>query len=264
MKNTYKYITNLIIAASFALAATAEEFEFPIESDIASTTLKIHKLPSNIEVVGIDENVIRLRVDGIKPLPEKAEGLRPLLVVGTDNTGLGYELLPAGEDASVLVLRQSRRNSGKKIYVELPRKMALDFNAHTNQGISISGLKGEVTAKTLNGRMKIHNVTGPLILNTVNGSIDVDIAELNQEFPSSIASVNGEVDVEISQEEKANLHLGVVKGEIYTNLDFDPKTEKSGMSKLIGSFKVNNTLNGGGVKFSITTVNGKIYLRKSE
>ena len=264
MKKAYKYIANLVIAASFAFSATAEEFELPIETDLSSTTLKIHKIPSEVEVVGIDESVIRLHVEGIKPIPDKAKGLRPLLVTGTDNTGLGFELLPSEEDDSILVLRQTRRNKGLKVLVELPKQMALNFEAHINQGISIRGLEGETTSKTLNGRMKIQDVTGPLILNTTNGSIDVAITELNQEYPSSIASVNGEIDVEISENEKANIHLGVVNGEIYTNLEFDPKADRDGMSKLIGSFKVNNTINGGGVRFSITTVNGKIYLRKAE
>ncbi len=264
MKSIYRHIAHLIIATSFAVSAVAEEFELPIETDLGSTTLRIHKIQSKVEVIGTDESFIRLRVDKVKPLPEKAKGLRPLLATGTDNTGLGFELLPSGEDDSILVLRQTRRSSGSKIFVELPKQMALDFEAHINAGVSISGLEGEVASKTLNGRMIIQDVTGPLILNTVNGGIDVKITKLNQEFPSSIVSVNGEIDVEISESEKANLHLSVVNGEIYSNLEFDPKPDKGSMSKLIGSSKVNNTMNGGGVRLSITTVNGKIYLRKAE
>ena len=241
----------------------AEAFEYPLTTDVESTILKIHKLNCKVEIVGSDENVIRLHGKSPKPLPDKAKGLKPLLVVGTDNTGLGLELLPS-EDSSSLTLRQSRRRIGAKIRIEVPKNMSLNFQAHINQGVMISGHSGEITAATLNGSMDIDEVTGPLILNTTNGGIDVRISQLNQDYPSSISSVNGEIDLSISEDEKADIHLSLVHGEAYSNLELSRKSGEDGMAHLAGNFKTKSTLNGGGVRLSLSTVNGKIYIRKAE
>ena len=264
MKRYNKHVAVFATAILSIAVAKAQEFEMPVETEMASTTLTILKIDGKVEVEGIDENVIRLQVEGLKPIPKKAEGLRPLFGAGTDNTGLGLELIKTNDDQKNLVLRQVRRNFGKKVIIQVPEQLAVTIEAHKNRSISGMRLAGEVTARTLNGSMKFSEVRGPILLNTTNGSIDVSISELNQEFPSSIASINGEIDVSIDENEKADLELSVKHGEIYTNLDVEVTQTENGMESLVGSRDIEATLNGGGVQLNISTVNGKIYLRRLE
>ena len=263
MKKIIHIIMILAISGS-SITTTAKEFEHNVETDPVSTTLKILKIESYIEIIGTDDNTVHLQMEGAKPVPAKAEGLRSLFSSGEDNTGLGVELQAFSDDASVLVLRQVRNKIGKKLTIHLPRSTSIDFNAHMNMGVKMQGLSGEVAAKTLNGAIKLEDVSGPLLLHTVNGRTYVSFTELSQSAPSSITTVNGEIEVYFNPTAKADLDLSVVNGEIFTNLDLEMKEPKDGLEPLIGSRDIKAKLNGGGVHMEVSTVNGEIYLKKAE
>jgi hypothetical protein len=62
---------------------------------------------------------------------------------------------------------------------------------------------------------------------------------------------------------KADLYLGSISGEIYTDLNIALRGEKANdMRRLGGSRQVEGALNGGGVEMRLKSISGDIYLRK--
>ncbi len=263
MKKYRRHIALIAIAIQASALVIGQNFEMPMETDPASTTLKILPISSEIEVIGIEENVIRLRMEGLKSPPRRAEGLRPLFNSAQDNTGLGLELMPLPDDSKTLILRKARQDPGKTLRLEIPRQLVLNIDAD-REDVSASKLSGEITAKMEHGDIRLEEVTGPLIVNTTHGNIDVILAQMNQEYPSSLTAVHGHIDIEIDESEKFEVGLQVKHGEIYTNLDLEINSGRDGMSSLAGGRKMRASMNGGGPQIDISAIHGDIYLRKSE
>ena len=59
--------------------------------------------------------------------------------------------------------------------------------------------------------VNLKNVTGPLVISTINGGVNVVFSEISKDKPISIASVSGEVDVTIPA--KAGVDLDMSNGQ---------------------------------------------------
>ena len=264
MKNGYFLLSIAVAGLLNSASAESANFEYTLPADGANALLKMEGINSEIDVIATEGNLIRITVDDFEVPPKKVEGMRSLLSEGEDNTGIGFELNVSEADSHTLVLRQVRRNVCDKITLELPSSISLDVATHMNRGFSAKGMKGAIAARTMNGSIEVSEATGPFVINTVNGEVNVDIVSLNQEYPSVITTVNGEVNLSIPASEKAVFDVSVVQGEIFTDLDLKTEKREDGLTKFFGSNKVHATLNGGGVNFVITTVNGEIYLREAK
>jgi DUF4097 and DUF4098 domain-containing protein YvlB len=121
-------------------------------------------------------------------------------------------------------------------------------------------MKNEIDIKTCHN-IKLDNVTGPLVLSTISGNIDITYSAMNTTKSSSVHSVSGDVDITMPVKTATDLELNVVSGAIYSDFDF---SESQKNLKKIGGNETNFSLNGGGFKFSIGSVSGNIYLRKGQ
>ena len=128
------------------------------------------------------------------------------------------------------------------------------------QNISIQNMKNEIEINNIHA-INLNNVTGPLVLSTVSGNIDVVFSELNKDKPTSLSTVKGEVDVTLPSKTQANLEFQTMSGTVFSNFDF-PSDNKSS-NQIVGT-TLKYPLNGGGVDFKIVTVKGNIYLRKGK
>lgn len=188
--------------------------------------------------------------------PERAKGLKLVGEGGSDNTNVGFSVV---QDGNTLIVYNLRKSMGAEIY--LPKSQNISIKSTWNGDIDIDGFSGEIEADAqLNGSVKITNVNGPVTANTLNGTLDVVFGTVKQDSPISLYSTNGAVDVSLPGNTPANLSLSTLNGNLYT--DFDIKvTEKDGMKSLLGR-NVNAAINGGGVKISMKSTNGNMYLRK--
>ncbi|WP_431163070.1 DUF4097 family beta strand repeat-containing protein [Flagellimonas beolgyonensis] len=188
--------------------------------------------------------------------PERAKGLKLVGEGGSDNTNVGFSVV---QDGNTLIVYNLRKSMGAEIY--LPKSQNLAVKSTWNGDIDIDGFSGEIEADAqLNGSVKITNVNGPVTANTLNGTLDVVFGTVKQDSPISLYSTNGAVDVSLPGNTAANLSLSTLNGNVYT--DFDIKaSEKDGMKSLLGR-NVNAAINGGGVKISMKSTNGNMYLRK--
>ncbi|MCL6266902.1 DUF4097 family beta strand repeat-containing protein [Flagellimonas myxillae] len=224
----------------------------------ALTGIEWVKIESKADITLKTQTSNEIRIKGSKDtkVNEKAKGLRLVGEGGSDNTEVGFYVV---QDGNTLIVKNLRRSEGAIIY--LPKGQNVSVKSTWNGHIKIDGFSGEVEADAqLNGSIEISNVNGPVTANALNGEITVDFATVKQGSPISIYTTNDDVEVMLPANTPADLQLGTVNGDIYTN--FELKREmKDGLTS-ISDRKISASINNGGVKISLKSTNGNIYLRK--
>jgi lia operon protein LiaG len=184
--------------------------------------------------------------------------LKPIYPAGSDNTGLGLDVQKIDNLITVTCLIPFTQDGEYKMKV--PENMAIELSSgcERNNDISIKGMKNEIDIKSCHD-IKLNDVTGPLVLSTISGDIDITYSSINTTKSSSVNSISGEIDITLPVKTATDLELRTVSGAVYSDFDFSD-TQKN--MKKIGGNDMNYSLNGGGFKFNIGTVSGTIYLRK--
>ena len=221
--------------------------------------LTLNDFSGDLPVEGYSGNeiIITSTSESFAP-PERAKGLKPIYPGGTDNSGLGLAVQKNGSQVEVTCLLPITRKADYKIRV--PDNLALEITSGCEQSsdISVVNMKNEVDIKNCHG-IELKNVTGPLVLSTIAGDIDVTINNIAQDKPFSINSISGDIDITLPVKTAANIELRTVTGGFYSDFDV---TDTQKDLKRIGGNQLTFPLNGGGFKFSIVNVSGNIYLRK--
>ena len=220
------------------------------------------KVESKAEIILKTHNEKQMRIKGksTSKTPQKANGLKLVGSGGPDNTDVGFYVVKEGNNLIVRNLRKWN-NGSAEIYLPANQNIAVTTNGTGQSDIRIYGFKGEIEANArLNGGIKIENVSGPVTANSLNGGIDISFTAIHQSSPITVYSTNGALDIKLPGNTPANLSLGSVNGEIYTN--FELKFPVKDDLKSISVHKVKQAINGGGVSLQLKTTNGNIYLRK--
>ena len=206
------------------------------------------------------EKQLRIKAKASSKTPERAKGLKLVGDSGSDNTDVGFYVVKEGNNLIVKNLRKWNKGNAE-IYLPANQNISVTTNGTSQSDIRIYGFKGEIEANAkLNGGIKIEDASGPVTANSLNGGIDISFTDVSQDSPITVYSTNGALDIKLPGNTPADLALGSVNGEIYT--DFDLKfPEKNGL-KSISTHKVKQAINGGGVQLQLKTTNGNIYLRK--
>lgn len=257
-------IINLFIVAVFMYTsfdtAMAQEFKIPAENTKEGKISLINFL-GDVPIEGYNgkEVVITSTAEPVT-VPERAKGLKPVFSGGADNTGMGLSVEKNGNQITVTCLLPITRKAGYKI--RIPENMAVKYESSCDRHgtVSMQGIKNEIEIKTCHS-VELKDVTGPLVISTIAGNIDVVFAGTLSGKPSSISSVSGEVDVTVPAKTATDLLLKSVTGTIYSDFDF-PKSESE--MRQVGGNKITNKLNGGGTGLDLVSISGNIYLRKGK
>jgi DUF4097 and DUF4098 domain-containing protein YvlB len=142
----------------------------------------------------------------------------------------------------------------------VPENLAIEITSgcERNNAISIINMKNEIDIKSCHN-IDLKNVTGPLVLSTISGDINITYSSINSSKSSSINSISGEIDITLPVKTATDLELRTVSGAFYSDFDF---SESQKNLRKVGGNEINYSLNGGGFKFAIGSVSGNIYLRK--
>lgn len=193
----------------------------------------------------------------------RAKGLREINGSGyVDNTGLGISVIEKGTNLEVNPV-----SSHLAIKVMVPKGIFLSYSYHKvmNSGKAIfKNLENEIETSTDYNKIQLENVTGPLSVRAIYGSVDATFSAPIK-GPVSIVSVYSIVDVSIPQDTKINVKLNSSHGSILASSDLKLELEKNTDSDMISyGNTINGKLNGGGTEFKLTSEYGKIYLRKTK
>ncbi|MBA4853863.1 DUF4097 family beta strand repeat-containing protein [Emticicia sp. BO119] len=253
---------NILIAACLLLTAVytqAQEFKSKL-ANTKDSKIAIELDADNMKIEGYAGDEVIIRGGSTEPIPEQAKGLKPLYNTNIDNTGLG---LAVNLESGVLRIEKASRKSSKYT-IMVPNKASIMFTQINFQGssVSFSKIDGDLEIKTNNADIKLNDVTGPIVANSISGKLTAVFSSLSQSTPSSISLISGELDITLPATSKATLVMKSISGEIYTDLDLNLKSGKDGISRVGGGHNITGNLNGGGVNLQLNTISSNIYVRK--
>jgi hypothetical protein len=165
-----------------------------------------------------------------------------------------------------------RRYTKVRFTVKIPSGVRLSAGT-VNGEMRVRDVSSEVRASTVNGRMEVRNVGGPVRANTVNGavevstrngpveattvngSVDVRMSAFSREGDMKFSTVNGDITVETPASLDARVRLGTLHGSISSDYPVQ-------LSGRFGPRRAEGTIGRGGREIEMETVNGSIELRK--
>ncbi|MEM8969398.1 MAG: DUF4097 family beta strand repeat-containing protein [Bacteroidota bacterium] len=232
---------------------------------MSANTLHLILHNTEVSVEGYDGDELIVTARGYEAPPKRADGLRPLYSGGTDNSGIGLSINEKGDE--ITVLKVGRNDVDYAFKIPKSTMVIVEELNFSGEDLKMKNLSGEIEVKTTSSDIELDNVTGPIVANSVSGDVEINFSQVNQQKPCSITIVSGDVDITLPSQTPANLKLGSVSGEVYTNFDIAMDNQEGGDLGLvrIGMGKpIKGTINDGGVDMQVKTVSGNIYLRKSE
>ena len=253
----------LFLLLALPAAVRAQEFKMKFNGS-ANRKVVLDMRGSDVTVEGYDGDELLIRGTGhYEAPPALANGLRPIYSGGAnDNTHLGLAVTPAGGN-TLRIVRTSGRNEDGHYTVRVPRQTDVSFAQNGWGGsddLTIRDLAGRVEVSLNSGDLRLLNVSGPVVANTVSGDIKVQFSATPTQ-PSAITAVSGDVDVTLPPAAKISLSMRSISGEIYT--DFDLNLGGDNGLRHVGGQTVEGRANGGGVMFSLKTISGDIFVRKA-
>jgi lia operon protein LiaG len=259
-----KKVNYLMAFAIFLLMSNvlhAQEYKIPVQNS-KDGKLTLSDFMGDLPVEGYSGNeiIISTASDNEFVTPERAKGLKPIYSIGTDNTGLGLEVEKNGNQVTVQCLLPITKRGEYKIKVPDNFGLKIESGCERSNNIDIQNMKNEIEIKNCQS-INLKNVTGPLVLSTISGDIDIVYSNISTDKPVYINSVSGEIDVTLPAKTAVNIEMKTISGVMYS--DFDFPTDKNSMKQIAGA-TVKYPLNGGGVDFKIIAVSGNIYLRKGK
>jgi hypothetical protein len=241
--------------------AGSQEFKIAFSKPSQPGKIKIYAL-NDIEVQSYSGKEVILTASGVKAVPQRAEGLRPVYNSMVDNTNMGLSIKEV--DNTIEVNSLTRRGSLKyKIMVPANASIQIMSTDHEGPRINVTNFTNEIDIQCRFGNIELEDITGPAIVHNVHGKINVKFSKVNPKNPISITSVHGDVDVTLPTKTPANLEMKSSHGEIYTDMDIAfNNTNKDNMRQISGN-QILGKLNGGGVEIHLESTHSNIYLRKA-
>lgn len=240
----------IILFAIVAGAASAQEYK------VAKSSGRLELHLGKVTVEGHNGNDIIFTIrDNSRREDPRAEGLTSINSLGLkDNTGLGINVTEKGDVISVYGLK---KNEIPDIKILVPKGVIVSME---HQGVQqgeamFRNMENEIEVSVQYNSVKLENVSGPLAIRSIYGSVE---ATINNNFrdPVSIVSVYGFVDVTIPASTKANLRMETSYGEILVDPKFNIDFSSSDGDRVSGK------INGGGGNIELSANYGKVYLRK--
>jgi hypothetical protein len=141
--------------------------------------------------------------------------------------------------------------------VRVPKGVNVDLRT-TNGSVRLTGLEGEIRARTTNG-----GVTGkglrPTVLDAsvTNGGVDIEVASALTGGTFELEATNGGVALALPAESKADINARCTNGGIrVSGLELELQGEQTRR-------RVQGRLNGGGARVNLATTNGGVRLTRA-
>lgn len=166
-------------------------------------------------------------------------------------------------DARVRVEVRSPRLSGRagheiKWTIKVPRGVAVDLRT-VNGGVQLTGLDGEVRARSTNGGIVGTRLAATSVDAAVtNGGVEIELSQPIAAGSFTLESVNGGVSLDLPPTSRAHITGKCVNGGISTSgLPLEITGEQTRR-------RLEATMNGGGARVSLSTVNGGVRIGEAQ
>lgn len=142
--------------------------------------------------------------------------------------------------------------------VRVPKGVNVDLRT-VNGGVRMTGLDGEVRARSTNGGVAGQNLRATAVdASVTNGGVDIQLDHAPTSGIFELESVNGGVNLALPDTSRADVTARCVNGGIsVTGLELQLEGEQSRR-------RVQGRLNGGGARVNLETTNGGVRLTRTQ
>lgn len=162
-----------------------------------------------------------------------------------------------GQTVSLTTTRPGAFSRGQRAQIRydirVPRDTALSLRT-TNGALTVDGVRGVIEVETVNGRVRGTGLSQVQRAETVNGSVELSLDRLPPQG-ATFETVNGSVRLRVAPDLAAALSVRTVNGSI-TVTDLTRVDEGERRRRHYDA-----TLNGGGPRLRIETVNGSVTVQ---
>jgi hypothetical protein len=206
--------------------------------------LEIENINGTITASPADGNQVEVRAERIAKAGSD-EAARELL----KKISIEESETPERVRIETKVPKMSWGRSGHEVryWVKVPKGLAVNFET-TNGGVRLENIEGEIVASTTNGGVRGSGLRGSVNASTTNGGVQIEMAAVTGDI--TLDTTNGGIRLQLPPDTKANLDASCVNGGVSVD-DFTVEGEKSRR-------RVTGTINGGGPKIEVETVNGGV------
>ncbi len=254
-----KLIFSLLVSV-VASVTPAQEYKFKVEN-ISESKLVLPDFFGEVTIEGYSGNEVIFSTQNYAKPSERSKGLKPVYANGTDNTGLGLGVVKNGNVVTVNYLLPLARTADFTIKVPSNLAISIKKQCLSGHGIQVSNLSGDIEISACNDIL-VKDVTGPVVLSSISGNIEVVFSTIRQAKPISISTISGEIDITMPGNTPADIELKTMSGEMFT--DFDLTFVEKEKLKYVGGSNLKSIINGGGVSIFVQSISGNIYLRKAK
>lgn len=254
-----KKYTLLVLSLTFLVNLNSQEYKVPFSSG----TLLLSGL-DDVVIEGYNGSEVVISTNEYKiDNPDRARGLKLVNSLGLDdNTGIGLSAIKEGGELQVAAISTS---CGEMKYtMKVPMGLNVDYTNKANSGerFYAHNVDGEIVVSTNYANVELVDVSGPLSIKSVYGSVEAIFDQVAQKNAISLYSTYDFVDVSVPADTKASVDIYTPYGGIYT--DIDVNIAKHDGMRSVSSKKLEGDVNGGGVVMNIKSGYDNVYLRKKK
>lgn len=260
----------LLMLAGMATAAPAQTdsqlINIPLTRPGEPVHLEISIISAHIEVIGENREDAQFEVSVLK-------GERKIITPsGTKNLTMGAYSVDIEERDNRISLDTDWRANSVRVVARIPQRADLDLETVNNGVIRVENITGSLSLQNTNGPITATGISGSVIAESVNDNIEVSFDRLEGSGAMSMTSVNGNLILGLPADAGAELHLDSAEGEITSDFEVDVVPSKpvvtrddrrGGVEVKVESVIVAK-VGGGGTVFRLKTLNGDVYIRKSD
>lgn len=155
--------------------------------------------------------------------------------------------------------------------VTVPEGTKLELGTVLDGAIDVNGIAGSVSASNVNGPIRVSDARDCEMLESVNGELDVsfDSAPAND---CDIETINGDITLALPSGSGLDVALDQFNGRMVSEFEIDPfampatveHSNDNGGHRYRIQQSAGLRLEGGGPRFSISSLNGDVRIRKTQ
>ncbi len=191
---------------------------------------------------------------------------------GTQMLKSGAYSLEVEEDDNRIEFDTDWRANKVSVHARVPRRANLTLSTIHDGQIIVNDIEGNLELTNVNGPITARKISGSVIAESVNDTIDVRFDRIDDAQATSLESINGDLYLGVPADAGVQVHLDTARGEIYSDFEVEvvasaPIVEHedghSGSSVRIESVIVAK-VNGGGPVVRMKGLHSDIHIKKVE
>lgn len=247
-----------------ALAQQPQVINVPLSRPGDPIFLEIGIQSARIEVIGEDREDAMFEVT-------VADGSRKIVTPsGTQSIRGGGYSLEVDEEDNEISLDMDWRVNKVMVVARVPRHADVELQTVNDGEIIVSNLIGNLELYNTNGPITAKNISGSVIAESVNDTIDISFASLDPDNASSMDSINGDLILGLPDGVGVTTQLDTSQGEIYSDFEVEVQPAEQVVEREEDEDRVSiyiesvivAKINGGGPIVRMKSLHGDINIRK--